>query len=83
MLLEAGADVNRTDHFWGSFIQVGAHRGSYEIVKAALNANSDVNISPIEFISPGVYNEKALIMLHAAGEKSSYFLLDKCTKMHC
>ena len=80
MLLKAGADVNHTDHFWGSFIQVGAHQGSYEIVKAALNASSDVNISPIEFISPGVYNEKALIMLHAAGEKSSYFYLTNAPK---
>ena len=28
MLLKAGADVNRTDDHWGSFIQAGVHQGS-------------------------------------------------------
>ena len=73
MLLEAGADVNHTDNFWGSFIHAGVHQGSYEIVKAALNADSDVNHSPIDLVFPAIYNKDALIMLFAAGDESSYF----------
>ena len=73
MLLDAGADVNRTDHHFGSFIQTGAHQGNYEIVKAALNAGADVNNSPIHFIFPGTYDEKTLMLLYVAGEKSPYF----------
>ena len=73
MLLEAGASVNRTDPHWGSFIQAGVHQGSYEIVKTALDAGSDVNISPIDLVFPAVYNQDALMMLFAAGEENSYF----------
>ena len=73
MLLEAGADVNRTDDHWGSFIQAGVHQGSYEVVKAALEACSDINISPIDLIFPGIYNEDAIMMLFAASEECSYF----------
>ena len=73
MLLEAGADVNHTDDHWGSFIQAGVNQGSYEIVKAALDAGSDIIISPIDLIFPGTYNEDAIMMLFAAGEECSYF----------
>ena len=73
MLLDAGADVNRTDPHWGSFIQAGARQGSCEIVKSALNAGSDVNISPIDLVYPRDYNEHAMLMLFAAGEENTYF----------
>ena len=65
--------MNRTDHYWVSFIQAGVHQGSYEIVKAALEASSDINISPIDLIFAGTYNEDAIMMLFAASEKCSYF----------
>ena len=65
--------MNCTDHHWGSFIQAGVHQGSCEIVKAALESGSDINISPIDLIFPGTYNEDAIMMLFAAGEECSYF----------
>lgn len=73
MLLKAGADVNRTDHVYGSVIQTGAELGSYEIVKAGLDVGADVNNCEREFYFPSHYNEMALMLLFAAGEESSYF----------
>ena len=73
MLLEAGADVNRTDHHFGSFLRIGANQGSLEIVKAALDAGSDVNISTLDLIIPADYNQDAIMMSFAAGEEYEYF----------
>ena len=73
LLLKAGADVNRTDHYFGSFLHIGANQGSLEIVKAALDAGSDVNISTLDLIIPANYNQDAIMMSFAAGEEYEYF----------
>ena len=49
------------------------NEGNPEIVKIALNAGAEINISHKTFYVPYGYNEEALMLLFAAGEECDYF----------
>ena len=72
MLLEAGADVNKTD-FYGSMIKMAVLMGNAESIRKALLAGAKVNNTTGYFNGPINYNELALMLIFAAGENFKYF----------
>ena len=73
ILLEAGADINAVDIYYGTMMLYAAIMGKPEIVKIALNAGAEINISHKTFHGLYGYNEEALMLLFAAGEECDYF----------
>ena len=78
-LIEAGADINGVDSNYTSMVEMGAHIGSYEIVKIGIDSGASVRSFRVVNIPyfPIVYDEEALLLLFAAGKECEYF---NCTK---